>query len=128
MSLNTFYKVARSPKAQEWITQKCEKAYKKAKAKNKNLECKLPNSTFSGLKARHGSWTFGDSLAYDIYYIETKNHKFNLALFVYNKTIKKFKLILWDKKEDKFEYVTVNFGKFQVDKDYDRDVDSDITD
>lgn len=125
MSLSTFMKVMRSKNAQKWITEKCEKTFKSAKNKNPNLEYKLPEGMFKQYRANMGSWNISDSIHYDIFYIKDASHKFNLAIFLYNKTIKKFKLILWDKKKEDFEYIAINFGKFQVNKDYDKDVDSD---
>lgn len=125
LSLQTFQKLVRSKESKKWITDKCEKAFNKAKAKNKNLVVDIPEGFSKRLKANFKSYTFSDSMNYDIYYTKDASHKFNLAIFVYNKTIKKFKLILWDKKKEDFEYITVNFGKFQINKDYDKDVELD---
>lgn len=125
MSLQTFQKLVRGKESKKWITDKCEKAFNKAKAKNKDLMVDIPEGTLKRLKANFKSYTFSDSLNYDIFYTKDASHKFNLAIFIYNKTIKKFKLILWDKKKEDFEYIAINFGKFQVNKDYDKDVDSD---
>lgn len=125
MSLQTFQKLVRGKESKKWITDKCEKAFNKAKAKNKDLVVDIPEGTLKRLKANFKSYTFSDSLNYDIFYTKDASHKFNLAIFIYNKTIKKFKLILWDKKKEDFEYIAINFGKFQVNKDYDKDVDSD---
>lgn len=125
MSLQTFQKLVRGKESKKWITDKCEKAFNKAKAKNKDLVVDIPEGFLKRLKANFKSYTFSDSLNYDIFYTKDASHKFNLAIFIYNKTIKKFKLILWDKKKEDFEYITINFGKFQVNTDYDKDVDSD---
>lgn len=125
MSLQTFQKLVRGKESKKWITDKCEKAFNKAKAKNKDLVVDIPEGISKRLKANFKSYTFSDSLNYDIFYTKDASHKFNLAIFIYNKTIKKFKLILWDKKKEDFEYIAINFGKFQVNKDYDKDVDSD---
>lgn len=125
MSLQTFQKLVRDKESKKWITDKCEKAFNKAKAKNKDLVVDIPEGFLKRLKANLKAYTFSDSLNYDIYYTKDASHKFNLAIFIYNKTIKKFKLILWDKKKEEFEYIAINFGKFQVNKDYDKDVDSD---
>lgn len=125
MSLQTFQKLVRGKESKKWITDKCEKAFNKAKAKNKDLVVDIPEGFLKRLKANFKSYTFSDSLNYDIFYTKDASHKFNLAIFIYNKTIKKFKLILWDKKKEEFEYIAINFGKFQVNKDYDKDVDSD---